>query len=112
MNTNPWQHTLRMLQPDIDVLQEFMNRGPQIKPKLKLVHRTWVLEISEDWGIFHDAGNSYVYDTPSLDQRVIWSAKQLETWDNVSRQAWNMWHFKRKKDAEKFITLYNLKWAE
>jgi hypothetical protein len=110
MNTNPWQHTLRMLQPDIDVLQEFMNRGPQIKPKLRLANRIWVLKIAEDWGIFHDAGNSY--DTPSLDQRVIWSAKQLETWDNVSRQAWNMWHFKRKKDAEKFITLYNLVWTE
>jgi len=110
MNTNPWQHTLRMLQPDIDVLQEFMNRGPKIKPKLRLANRIWVLEIAEDWGIFHDAGNSY--DTPNLDQRVIWSAKQLETWKNVSRQAWNMWHFKRRQDAEKFITLYNLKWAE
>jgi|GEM_PF-6851684 len=112
MNTNPWQHTLRMLQPDIDVLQEFMNRGPQIKPKLRSAGRIWVLEINVDWGmfeVFHGRNDSW--GTPNLDQRVIWSSKQLETWDNVSRQAWNMWHFKRKKDAEKFITLYNLKWV-
>ena len=110
MSTDPWKHTLSMLEPDIDVLKDFMDRGPQIKTKIKLVHRTWVLEIQIDWGMFNDFGNSW--GTLDLDKRVIWAAAQLETWDNVSRQAWDMWHFKHKRDAEKFITLYNLKWAE
>jgi len=107
---DPWGHTLSMLEPDIDVLKDFMDRGPQIKPKLKLVHRTWVMEIKIDWGMFDDFGNPW--GTLNLDHRVIWAAAQLETWDNVSRQAWDMWHFKHKRDAEKFITLYNLKWTE
>jgi hypothetical protein len=99
-----------MLEPNIDVLRDFMDRGPQIKPVLKLVRRTWVMEIKVDWGMFDDSGNPW--GTPSLDSRVIWATTQLETWKNVSRQAWHMWHFKHKRDAEKFITLYNLKWAE
>jgi hypothetical protein len=107
---DPWGHTLSMLEPDIDVLKDFTDRGPQIKPKLKLVHRTWVMEIKIDWGMFDDFGNPW--GTLNLDHRVIWAAAQLETWDNVSRQAWDMWHFKHKRDAEKFITLYNLKWTE
>ena len=107
---SPWQHTVHMLEPNIDVLRDFMDRGPQIKPVLKLVRRTWVMEIKVDWGMFDDSGNPW--GTPSLDSRVIWATTQLETWKNVSRQAWHMWHFKHKRDAEKFITLYNLKWAE
>jgi len=108
--TQPWGHTLRMLQPNYDELKEFMDKGPQIKPMLELVKRTWVLRIKIDWGMFDDYGNPW--GTPSLDARVIWAAHQLDTWENVSRQAWDMWHFKHKRDAEKFITLYNLKWAE
>ena len=109
---NAWDHTLRMLQPDIDALKEFMDRGPQIKPMLRLARRTWVMQIKIDWGVFEfdDYGNPW--GTPSLDERVIWAAAQLETWENVSRQARDMWHFKRRQDAEKFITLYNLKWVE
>jgi len=110
MNTDPWRHTLSMLQPDIDVLKDFMERGPKIKPALRLANQTWVLEIKEDWGVFNSLENHH--DTPSLDARVIWTTRQLESWKNVSRQAWHMWHFKHKRDAEKFITLYNLKWAE
>ena len=105
-----WDHTIRMLEPNIDAVREFMDRGPQIKPMLALVKRTWVLQIKIDWGMFDDYGNPW--GTPSLDERVIWAAAQLETWDNVSRQAWDMWHFKHRQDAEKFITLYNLKWIE
>jgi hypothetical protein len=107
---NPWGHTLSMLEPDINVLKDFMDRGPQIKPKLRLVHRTWVMEIKIDWGMFDDFGNPW--GTLDLDRRVIWAAAQLDTWENVSRQAWDMWHFKHKRDAEKFITLYNLVWTE
>jgi hypothetical protein len=109
MNTDPWGHTLRMLQPDIDTLKEFMDRGPKIRPVLKLVKRTWVLEIKADWGIFKVDRS---YETHGLDERVVWTTCQLENWKNVSRQAWNMWHFKHKRDAEKFITLYNLVWTE
>lgn len=108
--SEPWGHTLRMLQPDIDALKEFMDRGPQIKPMLRLAKRIWVMQIKIDWGMFDDYGNPW--GTPSLDARVIWAAHQLETWENVSRQSWDMWHFKHKRDAEKFITLYNLKWVE
>ena len=32
--TEPWGHTLRMLQPNYDELKEFIDQGPQIKPML------------------------------------------------------------------------------
>ena len=38
--------------------------------------------------------------------------EELKNWTNVRRMAWDQWNFKYKKDAEKFVTLFNLKWAK
>ena len=45
------------------------------------------------------------------DEQVDWTAETLKNWSTVRRTAWDIWVFDSKRDAEKFITLYNLTWA-
>jgi hypothetical protein len=40
-----------------------------------------------------------------------WVHETLDKWKNVELVDVEIYRFKTKKDAEKFITLFNLKWA-
>lgn len=40
-----------------------------------------------------------------------WIKKTLSSWKDVSLVGVDSWQFENKKTAEKFITLFNLKWA-
>lgn len=80
------------------------------KIKLKLSHGTgpnWILTLEE---VFPNEDRYPYHTTSSLDDKVIWTVAQLEKWPNCTRLAWNMWRFKEKKDAAKFMTLFRLKW--
>ena len=59
----------------------------------------------EDWSMANIPSNR-------LDQAVEWTTERLESWDNCQRMAWDMWDFKSKHDAEKFITMFHLSWAQ
>lgn len=41
-----------------------------------------------------------------------WIHDTLAKWKNVELVGVEVYKFKHKKDAEKFITLFNLKWAQ
>lgn len=79
-----------------------------IKPKLQrrkqgpgYLYRLRLVEESDD-------------DIPiwkKLDTCCIWAENQLEDWPECNRVSWDMWDFKHQKDAEKFITMFYLKWA-
>jgi len=43
---------------------------------------------------------------------VEWAAEKLKDWPDVRRMAFDMWDFKSKKDAEKFITVFHLSWQQ
>lgn len=43
---------------------------------------------------------------------VTWADGKLKDWPNCKRMAYDMWDFKHRRDAEKFITLYHLSWAQ
>ncbi len=73
--------------------------------------RYWCISLQEDLPQEIPYGHKWEHDIGNLDERVDWSCKQLESWPEVRRMAHDMWFFKRKRDAEKFQTLYNLKWA-
>jgi hypothetical protein len=80
-----------------------------IKPQLiKASGRGWLLSINEHWQSVDDAGNPY--HSSNLDEQIKWAVEQLE--DKARRIAWNIWKFKNKRDAEKFITVYYLVWAK
>ena len=43
---------------------------------------------------------------------VTWADDTLKEWPNCKRMAYDMWDFKHRRDAEKFITLFHLSWAQ
>jgi len=53
-----------------------------------------------------------VWTTGKLDKAVEWAAEQLKNQKDCYRKAWDMWDFKSKRDAEKFITLFHLSWTQ
>ena len=42
----------------------------------------------------------------------IWVHNTLDKWENVEIVGVELYQFENKKEAEKFITLFNLKWAQ
>jgi hypothetical protein len=96
------------------VMFQWKDRVSMIKPTL---HRRangpnyWYrLQLVEDFGSADDAGN-YV-PSKKLDECVNWVDEKLKEWPNCSRKAWDMWDFKSRREAEKFIILFHLSWAE
>jgi hypothetical protein len=82
---------------------------PTIKPVLLRKMNTWTIVLEEVWPdeVINKSSSSF-----TLDDRVAWVEEELKKWTTVKRTAWDMWAFNNKKDAEKFITLYHLVWAE
>lgn len=103
--TDPWQHILESFEPKYQELYQASMYGPCIKPKLfKFSKNTWAVCLEETWpDIVQWKG-----DSTKLDTVVEWCEKTLETWKNCKRQSWDTWSFDSKKNAEKFITYYNI----
>ena len=53
-----------------------------------------------------------VWTTGKLDKFITWTEDKLKDWPNCYRKSWDMWDFKNRRDAEKFITLFHLSWAQ
>lgn len=106
---DPWALMLKDLVPEYDDLVEAMQFGPNITVTLESLNKEWKLSINEKWGVVDDAGSHF--NSKDFDDRVNWSAIELEKW-NCRRTSWNIWNFKSKRDAEKFITIFTIKWAE
>ena len=108
--TNPWLHMLHQLEPEYTTLQFMVEKGPRIITELFQRNKSWCIRLQEEK--LPNNYNHIVWENPGkLDERVNWALEQLDTWSDVRRMAHDMWYFKRKHDAEKFQTLYNLKWA-
>lgn len=102
---DPWRPILESLEPKYQDLCQASMHGPFIKPKLfKLGRNTWAVCLEEFWP---DLPN-WNGDSGRLDRSVEWCEKTLETWKNCKRQSWDTWSFDSKKNAEKFITYYNI----
>lgn len=103
MNTSQtWVNAIRAFEPAYDELKYMLDQGPNIVAKLSHRGKFWCVSLEEDTS--HDGSTK-------LDERVRWAKEQLEDWPATSRMAWHMWYFGYRRDAEKFITLYNLRWA-
>lgn len=48
----------------------------------------------------------------TFDNCVKWTEERLKEWPDCTRKAFDMWDFKHRKDAEKFITLFHLSWEQ
>jgi hypothetical protein len=69
-------------------------------------NRKWALMVEE---IHSDPGN-YGSST-KFTEAINWSVTALNEWPNCVRMSYDTWYFKTRYEAEKFSTLFNLKWA-
>jgi len=97
--------TLEQVMTGWSKLREVEIKAIIVKSKSK----KWNLTVFEDYSSQDDAGN--YYPSSVLDEQVRWITEKLQGQENCSRQAWNIWTFKYKRDAEKFLTVYYLVWG-
>jgi len=99
-----WHRVLVSLEPDYDKYKQMLEEGPKIFADLSQRGRRWYITLQEELLLEN-------YSSDQFDVCVEWTAEQLATWPDVKRSSYDMWSFKRKGDAEKFQTLYSMKWA-
>lgn len=111
MTLDPWIDVLRQIEPNYDLLTAMSKEGPKIVARARKINLRWRVRIEEDWansnGEFY-----YTADQSNLDQRCKWAEEQLKEWRFVTRLSHQEWKFFNKRQAEKFITLFSLKWAQ
>lgn len=106
-----WTDVLRDLQPDYDKLSDLIKYGPKIRAVARRINFGWRVRIEEEWGT-SDGEHYYTADYSNLDSRCEWATEQLKDWKFVTRLSHQEWKFFNRKQAEKFVVMYNLRWAE
>jgi len=109
MNADRWIKILKAIEPDIVKLTQTMNYDIQVnisplEDEGVIYH---ILCISES----HDM-RDWAWALPKLEESIEWAQEQLKTWKDCSQVEHNSWGFINKKDAEKFKTLFTLKWTQ
>jgi len=108
VNVDPWLSILKALEPEFDRLKEKMHRGSTVVPDIALTKNKWTVTLREHWIVDNDFET---LATDNLHEAVSWTVEQLKEWPSVRRTAYDVWEFKRRRDAEKFQILFNIKWA-
>jgi hypothetical protein len=90
------------------VMFKWKSQKSVIKPTLHLRESNW-------WRIqlVEETDEEYVkHPGLTFDHCVKFVEEKLKDWPNCKRMAHDMWDFKHRKDAEKFITLFHLSWEQ
>ena len=108
---DPWTHLLKTLDCDYVKLKELVEHGPAISIRLEKRKVLWWICIFEDWDSTPAENQYYTASYDKVGERLDWADTQLKDWKYVLRQSRGNWAFIRQRDAEKFITLFNLRWV-
>lgn len=107
MSSNTWVGTLLQINPDyLEILKKW-EHGPKISTKISPINSVWYLKVYQDCD-FENFDPLWFQE--ELYERLSWCEQQLAKWHDVRRQLYDTWIFDNKEDAEKFQTLYRLKW--
>lgn len=107
VSIDPWESILSTLEPDWKKMQGALAKPPTIKPTLLKKGRRWHIKLEEIWPAEAYLIN-WTYDEDQLQILIDWTNEILQSWKNCKRESWDMWSFNTKRDAEKFITYYNI----
>jgi len=107
VSVDPWDSILSSIDPDWKHMKEVLTTGPSIRPQLLKKGRRWHITLAEVWPVDTYVLN-WTFDADRLQTAVEWSDNTLFTWDTAKRESWDTWSFDSKKNAEKFITYYNI----
>jgi hypothetical protein len=105
--TDPWKDMLTLLEPEYDQLKSILERGPTIIISLEKERSHWRISIRDD--MTFDEFSYSDFDS-KINQAINWTEDQLKSWPDVRRMAYDIWWFERRRDAEKFKTMFTLKW--
>lgn len=91
------------------VVQSWMQKeDPEIRARLwSGKNKTYVM-LEECWPEEQVSSST----SHKLDRTVAWAEEILATWPSSKRTSWDTWQFGSKKEAEKFLIMFNLLWAE
>lgn len=106
--SDPWGSILTSLEPDYGRLKEMLEKGLPVSAKLSKKQNKWAVTIAEETMFSYRV----IEFVNNLDEKIQWAVTQLNEWPNVNRMSYDTWFFRYKRDAEKFQTLFALKWAE
>lgn len=104
---DPWLHILETLEPDYPILKKLLLEQPKIKIKLEEENNLWLIWLEQDW-IDHEMDN---FDSDKFDSHIKWIDTNIKSW-NGHIENFNLYSFKSKLDAEKFIIYYSLSWDQ
>jgi hypothetical protein len=108
---DPWTQVLEQINPEYRALKFIVDFGPEVKATLRKVNLSWRVRLEEDWDNEEVGEIYYTADYQNLDKRCEWASQQLATWNTATRLSHQEWKFSKRADAEKFITLFTLKWT-
>ncbi len=96
---DPWIAMVRKLVPNYEELRDILEMEPKIE--FKVTNRILTVSYPAD-----------VYDMHSskVSECIEWCTSELLNWDKCHRLSWNQWKFSNSANADKFLTLLNLKW--
>ena len=112
MNPDAWLHTLQSIDPSYFKWKDLVENGPKVRARLHRVNLGWRVRIEEDWSIGDVGDQYYTADYSNLDKRCEWAEGQLKNWKSATRLSHQEWKFSDRKQAEKFLIMFNLVWAE
>lgn len=107
-----WISIVTSIEPNYHHYAKMLEEGPKVKAVLEYNNYKWRIHVQEDWG---DVNIGHMYYTASYINRDIcvdWTAEQLSNQKFVTRVSYDQWDFQSKRAAEKFITMFNLRWAQ
>jgi hypothetical protein len=110
--SDPWTQMLKKLEPEYLELKFIVENGPKVKAALRKVNLSWRVRLEEDWDNDEIGEVYYTADYKNLDERCEWADQQLKNWKFTTRLSHQEWKFLTKRQAEKFITLFHLSWAQ
>lgn len=107
VSKDPWESILQSIYPELEKLQNMIEVDPLVKAELSKKNRRWQIKIIETWPV-DKFELSWTFDIDQFGAAVDWTDETLKSWDSARRESWDTWSFNSKRDAEKFVTLYNI----
>jgi hypothetical protein len=106
---DPWTGIIAQIVPEYKKLVEMSNTGPYIKPEIQTTSAGYcTMTLQEVWDGARGS-DDHSFSSSYLDDTIAWAVSELEKWQ-CKRTAYDTWQFKKQYDAEKFKTLFLLKW--
>ena len=100
----------KTLIPELDDIQIAIVKGTMVSAILtKTLDESWKVQLVES---YRTKSQDFHFEGEKLRDIVNWTEEQLKNWPYCVRSSYDTWVFQSKRKAEKFLIIFNLKWAQ